>query len=212
MCCKYRQEIEKYLKLYLVLETDLLNLSLERFIKDVIDGGVTAIQLRDKSKSINERYETGRILHNILKNEDILFIVNDRIDLALCVNACGTHLGENDLPIEAAKKHFQLIYGYSCNNEKDILLANKVSADYIGIGPAFHTKTKKDLRKVIGVDGISELLKKTNIPAVAIGGITLDNVYLFKNTGLSGVAVSSAICSSVNPKETTKRFIEILYG
>lgn len=212
MCCKYRQEIEKYLKLYLVLETDLLNLSLERFIKDVIDGGVTAIQLRDKSKSINERYETGRILHNILKNEDILFIVNDRIDLALCVNACGTHLGENDLPIEAAKKHFQLIYGYSCNNEKDILLANKVSADYIGIGPAFHTKTKRDLRKVIGVDGISELLKKTNIPAVAIGGITLDNVYLFKNTGLSGVAVSSAICSSVNPKETTKKFIEILYG
>jgi thiamine-phosphate pyrophosphorylase len=212
MCCKYRQEIEKYLKLYLVLETDLLNLSLERFIKDVIDGGVTAIQLRDKSKSINERYETGRIVHNILKNEDILFIVNDRIDLALCVNACGTHLGENDLPIEAAKKHFQLIYGYSCNNEKDILLANKVSADYIGIGPAFHTKTKRDLRKVIGVDGISELLKKTNIPAVAIGGITLDNVYLFKNTGLSGVAVSSAICSSVNPKETTKKFIEILYG
>ena len=212
MCCKYRQEIEKYLKLYLVLETDLLNLSLERFIKDVIDGGVTAIQLRDKSKSINERYETGRILHNILKNEDILFIVNDRIDLALCVNACGTHLGENDLPIEAAKKHFQLIYGYSCNNEKDILLANKVSADYIGIGPAFHTKTKRDLRKVIGVDGISELLKKTNIPAVAIGGITLDNVYLFKNTGLSGVAVSSAICSSDNPKDTTKKFIEILYG
>lgn len=212
MCCKYRQEIEKYLKLYLVLETDLLNLSLERFIKDVIDGGVTAIQLRDKSKSINERYETGRIVHNILKNEDILFIVNDRIDLALCVDACGTHLGENDLPIEVAKKHFQLIYGYSCNNEKDILLANKVSADYIGIGPAFHTKTKRDLRKVIGVDGISELLKKTNIPAVAIGGITLDNVYLFKNTGLSGVAVSSAICSSVNPKETTKKFIEILYG
>lgn len=212
MCCKYRQEIEKYLKLYLVLETDLLNLSLERFIKDVIDGGVTAIQLRDKSKSINERYETGRIVHNILKNEDILFIVNDRIDLALCVDACGTHLGENDLPIEVAKKHFQLIYGYSCNNEKDILLANKVSADYIGIGPAFHTKTKRDLRKVIGVDGISELLKKTNIPAVAIGGITLDNVYLFKNTGLSGVAVSSAICSSDNPKDTTKKFIEILYG
>lgn len=212
MCCKYRQEIEKYLKLYLVLETDLLNLSLERFIKDVIDGGVTAIQLRDKSKSINERYETGRIVHNILKNEDILFVVNDRIDLALCVDACGAHLGENDLPIEVAKKHFQLIYGYSCNNEKDILLANKVSADYIGIGPAFHTKTKRDLRKVIGVDGISELLKKTSIPAVAIGGITLDNVYLFKNTGLSGVAVSSAICSSDNPKDTTKKFIEILYG
>ena len=212
MCSKYRQEIEQYLRLYLVLESSLLKLPLKKFIEDVISGGVTAIQLRDKEKTINERYETAKAIYDIVKSEDILFIVNDRIDLALCVGACGVHLGEKDLPIEVAKKHFQLIYGYSCNSEKDILLANRAKADYIGIGPAFHTNTKKDLRKVIGVEGILTLLSKTEIPAVAIGGINIENASYFKNRKLSGIAVSSALCSSLNPKETAKRFIDILYG
>ncbi|MBZ4642594.1 MAG: thiamine-phosphate diphosphorylase [Deferribacteraceae bacterium] len=213
MCSKYRQEIKKYLKLYLVLETEMLKLPLENFLEEVLAAGVTAIQLRDKNKTANERYYIAQEILKVLKYYDAMFVVNDRLDLALSVGAGCVHLGVKDIPAKVVKLSFpDIIVGYSCNNYEDVKVAEDAGADYIGIGPAFYTGTKNDLRNVIGPGGVISLQSETDLPGVAIGGINLENVKFFKGTNLSGVAVSSAICSAENPGETVKRFLDILYG
>lgn len=186
------------LKLYLVLETGMLKMPLEQFIPAVIKNGVTAIQLRDKDASAAERFATGEYLTRVLSGTGVLFVVNDRIDIAKTIGARAVHLGIKDIPLLAAKKSFpDMVYGYSCNDEDDIKLAK--FADYIGVGPAFTTSTKSDLRPVIGPEGIKKLIMRTGKPAVAIGGINLDNIMQLKGTGIAGVAVSSAICGAANP-------------
>jgi len=213
MCCKDRQEIRKYLKLYLILETSMLKLPLENFLEEVIDAGVTAIQIRDKGKSINERYETAKTVLSIVKERNILTVINDRLDLALTLGVKNVHLGSKDIPLNVARERFpEMCYGYSCNNIEDLKIAEESHADYIGIGPAFHTNTKDDLRTVIGPEGILNIVAMTDIPAVAIGGINLNNVKVFRKTKVTGVAVSSAICASKEPKKVVREFLDILYG
>lgn len=113
------------------------------------------------------------------------------------------HVGEKDVPLAFAQEAFpDMLFGYSCNNMRDINTAK--SADYIGVEYAFPTNTKADLRGLIGPEGIGELLKHTDRPAVAIGGITATNIEQLKGLGLAGVAVSSAICASDDPFEAAK--------
>jgi thiamine-phosphate pyrophosphorylase len=191
------------LKLYLVLETDMLKMPLEEFIPQVVENGVTAIQLRDKNRNIRQRFETGQKLKQLLAGKDVLFCINDRIDLAMALEVDCVHLGVKDIPLHAAAESFPyMLYGYSCNCKEDIQIAS--TADYIGIGPAFFTGTKSDLRPVIGADGIKSLLEGFNRPAVAIGGINADNILDLKGSGIEGVAVSSAICAANNPAEAAR--------
>jgi len=200
--------MKQYLKLYLILETDMLKMPLEEFIPQVIKGGVTAIQLRDKKSTLKERYETGAKLKQLLEGEDILFVINDRIDLAIALGVENVHLGIKDIPLEAAADTFPYsLFGYSCNCQNDIKTA--ATADYIGIGPAFHTDTKSDLRPVIGPEGIKSLLEGFNRPAVAIGGIHAGNILELKGSGIEGVAVSSAICAAEDPFEAAKELREL---
>lgn len=191
--------IKNYLKLYLVLETDMLKMSLEDFIPAVIRGGVTAIQLRDKDNTAAMRYETGLRLKEMLAEHDILFVINDRIDLAHALGVNAVHLGIKDIPLKAAKAAFpDMIYGYSCNCMEDAETAQ--DADYIGVGPAFFTGTKKDLRPVIDTLTIAGIVDKAQRPAVAIGGINADNVHELRGTGIAGIAVSSCICAAADPE------------
>lgn len=192
-----------YLRLYLVLETDMLKCPLEEFIPAVVEGGVTCIQLRDKGHTVKEHYDLGRKIQKLLEGKDVLFVINDRVDLAAALDAEAVHLGIKDLPLGKAKEKFtEFTYGYSCNDMADIETAKL--ADYIGVGPTFATSTKKDLRGVIGPEGIKRLVASTEKPAVAIGGIGERNISELKGIGLSGVAVSSAICASENPYEAAK--------
>ncbi len=203
MCGTNRREIADRLKLYLVLETDNIKFPLKDFINMVVDGGVTAIQLRNKFKSVKENYVIGLEIKDILHDKDVLFVINDRIDLAKALNVNSVHIGVKDLPLKIVKEvYLDFIVGYSCNNSEDILMANSYSADYIGVGPAFFTDTKKDLRRVLCSEGIENLLKNTDIPAVAIGGINSENLHDLRDTGIKGVAVSSALCASENPFKT----------
>jgi thiamine-phosphate pyrophosphorylase len=189
--------IKDYLKLYLVLETNMLKCSLEEFIPAVIKGGVTCIQLRDKFAEANERFATGQKLMELI-GDDVLFVINDRADIAQALGCNTVHVGCKDVPLQYARKAFpQMTFGYSCNTIEDIKIAQQ--ADYIGVGPAFMTDTKADLRGLIGPSGIAELLKNTDKPAVAIGGIGLSNIDQLAGTGVSGVAVSSAICAAEDP-------------
>jgi thiamine-phosphate pyrophosphorylase len=190
--------MKQQLKLYLVLETQMLKKPLEVFIPEVVKNGVTAVQLRDKGMTAREQFETGQKLMELLTGTDVLFVVNDRIDLARCLGARAVHLGVKDIPLKRAKETFpDMIYGYSCNTKDDIEMAKL--ADYIGVGPAFMTGTKKDLRPVIAPEGIAELIKLTSKPAVAIGGINAENIHTLYGCGLSGVAVSSCICAAQDP-------------
>ena len=206
MCDEDRYQIEKYLKFYLILETEMLQMPLETFIDEVVSAGVTAIQLRDKNLDVNQRVKNGEIILKSLKNRDTLLVINDRIDLALSLGVNAVHLGAKDIPLKVAKEIFkEFTFGYSCNNLEDLLTARDAGAHYIGVGPAFWTDTKKDLREVLGPDGIKNLLSNTNIPAVAIGGISSENVHLLRNTGICGIAISSAVCKSKTPgKEVLK--------
>ncbi|GAB7140376.1 thiamine phosphate synthase [Deferribacterales bacterium RsTz2092] len=193
--------LKEYLRLYLVLETSMLKLPLEDFIGQAVDGGVTAIQLRDKGATANERLATANKLKRIIADKDVLFIVNDDPDLARAVGAHGVHLGPTDMPPDKVRLMFpELIIGCSCNDFADTVIIKSAGVHYAGIGPVFLTITKTDARPVIGVDGMHKLAEILPVPSVAIGGITENNVGRMMFSANAGVAVASALCKAENPQ------------
>ena len=194
------RDLKEHLKLYLILETSQLRLPLGDFIVQAVEGGVTAIQLRDKTETAADRYATAKALSVLLADKEVLFIINNTPDIALAVNAHGVHLGAEDLPPAAVRKAFPgLVTGYSCNNEADCALAISSQVDYAGVGPVFFTATKTNLRPVLGLDGLEATAGLLPIPKVAIGGINADNAAKLHNRGVDGIAVSSALCQSEVP-------------
>jgi len=131
-----------------------------------------------------------------------LFIVNDRLDIALASNADGIHLGQDDLDLKTARKllGYSKIVGISANNEIEISNAIKEGCDYLGIGPVFETTTKKN-KKPIGIEKIKTLTKDLNIPRFAIGGIKSKDISYLKRNGLKKVALVSQLMNSEDPKE-----------
>ncbi|TYB32498.1 MAG: thiamine phosphate synthase [Flexistipes sinusarabici] len=211
MCSKNRSEIADFLKLYLVFESSMLKLPLDEFMQQVIDGGITAFQLRDKNVSARKRVENGKKAAEFCRGNNIPFIANDRIDIARILAADGVHLGDKDIPLDIAKNEFgEFFYGYSCNNSDDVGYAAAYGAAYTGIGPIFDTSTKRDLREILDKEKIRELTSASYIPSVGIGGINKTNAESLKNTGLNGIAVVSAICASENPYRETRILRELV--
>jgi thiamine-phosphate pyrophosphorylase len=201
--------LASYLRLYLILETPLLRIPLPDFIKQVIEGGITAIQLRDKSKSGRERYETAIAIKKLVGRRDILFIINDSADIAVIAKADGVHLGIKDIPVQAVKKRYpKLILGYSCNDKKDAETSKY--AHYVGIGPIFATSTKIDHRTVLTPDGLKKLASEISKPAVAVGGINAETIPMLFGCNITGIAVSSALCASENPYDAAKELARLL--
>lgn len=199
------------MKLYLVFESSMLKLPLDEFMEQVIEGGITAFQLRDKNIPARKRVENGKRAAEFCRNSNIPFIVNDRIDIARILAADGVHLGDKDIPLDIAKNEFgEFFYGYSCNNSDDAAYAAEYGATYTGIGPIFDTSTKRDLREVLDKKKIRKLTSASDIPSVGIGGINRTNADSLKNTGLNGIAVVSAICASENPYRETRILRELV--
>lgn len=210
VCIQNKQELTKYLKLYLIFEVGFLKLPVDEFLERVFSAGVTAIQLRCKGLPPSKLYKIGLIIKKHLHRRDILFIVNDRADIACLLHSDGLHIGLTDIPLPATNKHFKnLIIGYSCHSERDIDYAVKFGADYIGIGSVFPTNTKDDVEKILGVNALEKLAATSKLPAVAIGGINEKNIELIKNTSINGVAISSAICASDHPELVIKKIRDI---
>jgi len=219
MCGKNRQKLKEQLKLYLILETSFIKIPLEDFVNQVVDGGVTTIQLRNKylSAKTNTRkdYDTGITIKKLIEKKNTLFIVNDRADLANILKADGVHVGTDDIPAHIIKKAYpNMIIGYSCHSINNIEYANSFDADYIGIGSIFSTDTKNDIKGILGPAELHTLAHKTDIPSVAIGGINQHNLEKnFKKlakAGISGICISSAICKSETPYETTKKIRKLV--
>ncbi|MCX7795795.1 MAG: thiamine phosphate synthase [bacterium] len=179
--------------------------------EEALRGGATVIQLRDKDKGGGELYKIGVRLREVTKKYKALFIVNDRLDIALAVGADGVHLGMDDLPISVARKIAgnNFIIGASVSSPEEAILAEKEGADYISAQSIFKTSSKEDV-KVIGLEGLKAIVKVSSLPVIAIGGINKDNVRDVMKTGVKGVAVISAVVSKEDVRFATEELKKII--
>jgi len=189
--------------LYLVTDRALsLGRSNLEVVQSAVEGGVTLVQLREKEATTREFYEEGLRVGAYLKARDIPLIINDRIDLTLALDAAGVHLGQDDMPIDVARKLLgpRKIIGASVFTLEEAKIAESLGADYLGLSPIFVTETKPELVRQIGIEGIPLLKAAVQIPVVGIGSMSESNAYDAVKAGLDGVAVVSAICSREDPR------------
>lgn len=171
-----------------------------------IAGGATMVQLRDKDLSTLAQYELGRRLRELTRRTGTTLIVNDRVDLALAIDADGVHLGQDDLPASAARAMLgpDRIVGVSDGNPDEYELVQREGADYLGVGPFAQTGTKADAGQAIGPKGIAAVRALTDLPIVAIGGISAANASAAIAAGADGVSVVSAIVSADDPESAAR--------
>ncbi|MBU3194906.1 thiamine phosphate synthase [Clostridium algidicarnis] len=182
-------------KLYLVTDRELLkNTDLYTAVEESIKGGVTLVQLREKNLTTLEFYNTALNIKKVTDKYNIPLIINDRIDIALAVNASGVHIGQKDMPCTIARKILgnDKILGVSATTLWQAIKAEKEGADYIGVGAIFNTSTKQDA-KPVSIDTLKEIKETLSIPVVAIGGITRKNIHLLDSSNIDGIAVISDI-------------------
>ncbi|MBX9957303.1 thiamine phosphate synthase [Peribacillus simplex] len=199
------------LSLYLVTEESIAIEELTKIIAESVSGGVSIVQLREKNNSSLSFYKKASALKQLLNELSIPLIINDRVDIALAVGADGIHIGQDDLPLPVVKKMVpeDMIVGVSVSTLEEALEAERNGADYIGVGSVFPTKTKQDAT-LMALEDLGEICRSVSIPAVAIGGITADNMSALSNSGLSGTAVVSAIMNADNPKTASESLLKII--
>lgn len=192
------------LLLYLVTDRDLsMGRPLEEVVSEAVAGGVTIVQLREKEASTGDFIALARRLLQLLKPLGIPLIINDRVDVALAVDADGVHIGQSDMSYEDARRLLgpDKIIGLSVENFDDIEKANALDVDYIGISPVYGTPTKTDTAEPFGLDGLRKAVTMSVHPTVAIGGMNASTIGDVIASGADGVAVVSAICSAENIRE-----------
>jgi thiamine-phosphate pyrophosphorylase len=187
--------------LYLGTDRELMAANtIEECVEQAVSGGCTVVQLREKTVSSREFYETAVRVRKITADCGVPLIINDRADIALAVNADGVHIGQNDLPYDAVRRIMgkDAIIGVSVSNAAEATAAAALGADYLGVGAMFVTGTKTDAH-ITGMDELRRIRAEVNIPIVVIGGINKDTVPLFAGTGINGIAVVSAVVSQKGP-------------
>ena len=179
------------------------------FITEAIDGGVTMIQLREKSTNYTEIRLKALALQNILKPLNIPLIINDLVELAVEIDADGVHIGNQDMSALKARKLLgpNKIIGLSAESVENVESANKLPIDYITASAIFPTKTKSNCKKFWGIEGLKEVVKKSTHPVTAIGGINITHSKDIINTGAVGIAVISSIHDATNPCKAARTFI-----
>ena len=198
------------LSLYLV--TDSID-DEEKFLKTIeeaISGGVSVVQLREKTAGTLDFYNLALKVKEITQKYGVPLIINDRVDIALGVDADGVHVGQSDMPCEVARRLLgeDKIIGVSASSISEAKKAESDGADYIGTGAVFPTKTKDDAESV-SKEELKEIVKSVDIPVVAIGGITVKNALELTDTGIAGLSVVSAIMSADNPKKASEELLNI---
>ncbi len=196
------------LKLYVITDS--------RFIDEVkgaklaLEGGATTIQLRMKNASTRRMIDVGIKIKKLTEEYNALFIVNDRVDVALATKADGVHLGQEDMPVDLAREIVgDMLIGVSASNLREAIEAEKAGADYIGAGSVFPTSTKEDA-KFLGIDTLRRVVEEVNIPVVAIGGINFENIKLVLEAKVNGVAVISAIMGAEDIREAARKMRRIV--
>lgn len=181
-------------------------------ISDVIEAAackVEVVQYRNKSAETREMYEEARRLREIC--QDLTFLINDRIDIALAVDADGVHLGQSDMPCTTARKLLggEKIIGVTVHNLREAVEAERLGADYLGVSPIFQTMTKPDAGKPAGLSLIEEIRQQVGIPLIAIGGINLLNAPEVIRAGADGLCAISCVVGSDDVSAQIKRFQDL---
>ncbi len=186
-------------------------------IRMALEGGCRWIQLRMKDAPAEEIIACAEEVLPLCRRHGAKFLLDDHVELVRQLGADGVHLGKNDMPVDEARKILgpDIIIGGTANTIEDIIRLHKQGADYIGCGPFRFTTTKKNLSPILGLDGYKSIVLKMkelgiDLPIVAIGGITVDDIPAVMGTGVSGIALSGAILGASDPVEMTARIIETI--
>ncbi|WP_100374596.1 thiamine phosphate synthase [Bacillus sp. FJAT-45037] len=181
-------------------------------MEEAILGGVDIIQLRDKKSKKIDVLKKAKALRELTRKHDVTFIVNDHIDVALAVDADGIHVGQDDLPLEEARKVVgpDKIIGISTHVIEEARLAEQGGADYIGVGPIFETNSKEDVVDPVTTAYVKQVVEEITIPFVALGGIKLHNVDQVLDAGATRICMISEIVGANDIKGTCEKFIAIL--
>ena len=173
------------------------------------EAGASLFQYRNKTASMKDAYLEALALRQAAAKEGVLFIVNDRCDLALAVDADGVHLGQGDLPLELARKVMgpNKLIGISTHNLNQVREATAGKPDYLGFGPIFKPGSKLDHDPVVGLEGLCAMRGLSPLPVFAIGGIQIDQVGAVMKAGADGVAVISAILKAADIREAVRKFL-----
>ena len=198
------------LSLYLVTDNSD---DVEKFLNTIeegIKGGVSVVQIREKTAETLDFYNLALKVKEITAKYNVPLIINDRVDVALAIDADGVHVGQSDMPCDVTRKLIgnDKILGVSAATIEEAKKAEKDGADYIGTGAVFPTATKDDAPSITKQD-LKDVVESINIPVVAIGGITLENAHELTDTGIAGLSVVSAIMSSENPKKSSEELLKI---
>ena len=198
-------------KLYFI--TDSTNYNEEDFlfrVEEALKGGATLLQLREKEKFKRKYIELAQKVHNITKKYDVPLIIDDRVDVALAINAEGVHVGQSDMPVSIARKLMDedKIVGATAKTVQQAREAFKQGADYLGVGAIFPTTTK--VKTVLtSTQTLRQICDAVSIPVNAIGGLNKDNIDVLKGIPIDGICVVSAIMKAKSPKRAAEELIEI---
>lgn len=209
--------------LYLVSDETTQGEELTYLLRQALEGGVSIIQIRHKGtaqssdiRTFIERAQTAKNVIDQFNQETVErnpraikvpLIINDRVDVALAVDADGVHLGQSDMPVALAKRLLSpnKIIGLTVESPDQLQQAQSLDVDYLGISTVFNTVTKQDTKHEWGLSGLTEAVQTSQKPLVAIGGIDHENIGQVAKTGVASIALVSAICAAENPKQSSEQ-------
>ncbi len=199
-------------KLYFI--TDSTGFSEEEFLKRTemaLQGGVTLLQLREKDKTTREYIELAEKVHNLTKRYNVPLIIDDRVDVALAMDAEGVHVGQSDMPVDITRKLMgkNKIVGATAKTVAQALEAYDKGADYLGVGAIYPTTTK--VKTVLtSTETLDAICRSVPIPVNAIGGLNISNLDVLKGINIAGICVVSAIMKADNPKKAAAKFQKVI--
>ena len=191
------RDLRSMLRLYLVTDPELCSQhGLLETVRDAVRGGVTAVQLRDKTATTSALVKMGRDIATGLADTGVPLIVNDNVEAAIAIGADGLHVGQGDMKVDKARRLIgpDMLIGLSCETVEDARMTDPAIVDYIGVSPVFATPTKTDHSLAVGIEGLRAIAAATPLPKVAIGGLKSHHFEAIFENGADGVAVVSAIC------------------
>jgi thiamine-phosphate pyrophosphorylase len=199
--------------LYLVTDRQLCGArSLEDVVLQALKGGITCVQLREKDVSTRFFIEEARKVKTLTAQFKVPLIINDRLDVALAAQADGVHIGQEDMPYKEARRFMgpKAIIGLSVENWDDVVDAQELDVDYIGVSPVFETPTKTDTKGSWGLEGLARIKAYSRHPLVGIGGLNATNAEDAVMAGADCIAVVSAICAAPDPLQASKKLHTII--
>lgn len=196
-------------RLYLVTDDQQDIDTLKHVVEQAVAGGVTMIQVREKHGDIQSFIQRAQAVKTVLEGTNVPLIINDRVDVALAVDADGVHLGQSDMPVKIARQLIgkDKILGLSVENEQQLQESQSLPIDYIGLSAIFSTPTKTNINKEWGISGLAQAVSKSALPIVAIGGLNSDNLDAVVATKVAGIALVSAICHAASPKQSAQELL-----